>query len=118
MKRVRQTVAGVLFYAIPKHGEKASLALEVKEIQKMILSAETYQHQCYLIISMALELFWTVQMRSHQFQCQQNNRAYFPFTCTGISETPSIIVKVQQIKLDFFSSYVLRRSWFSWIRVS
>lgn len=76
---------------------------EVKEGQKIILSAETHQHQCYLIISMALELFWTVQMSSHQFQCQQNNQVYLPFTCTGISETPSIIVKVQQIKLVFFS---------------
>lgn len=68
----------------------------------MSLSAETCQHQCYLIINMVLFLFWTVQMSSCQFQCQQNNQAYFPFTCTGISETPSIIVKVQQIKLLFF----------------
>lgn len=69
----------------------------------MSLSAENCQHQCCLIINMVLDLFWTVQMSSQQSQCQKNNQAYFAFTCTGVSETPSIIVKVQQIQLLFFS---------------
>lgn len=71
-----QVVAGVLCYAIQKHGEK-TLHWKVKKAQKISSNAETDQHSHCLIIVMVLALFWTIQISSHQFQCHQSKEAFF-----------------------------------------